>query len=327
VSHPAGRVLALLELLQAHPVLSGRELARDLGVDERTVRRYVDTLAELGVPVSAARGRYGGYRLRPGYKLPPLMFTEDEGVAVVLGLLAAERLGLATERHAGASALAQLRRVLPAGLSGRVAALEDSLGFTLRQPRNAMGTTTPILLTLGEAVAGRHRVALTYRNWRGGPSERELDPYGVVFHAGRWYVAGHDHSSGEVRTFRLDRIVGVRTTAATFAPPADFDPAAYVTAGLAQVPYRWAVSVLIEAELDAVRRQIPASVGTLTQLASGVRLDCRAEDLTGMARLLAGLPWAYTVMAPDELRGALAAHAARLAGYAARDPTKLAGDD
>jgi predicted DNA-binding transcriptional regulator YafY len=320
VSHPAGRVLALLELLQAHPALPGAELARRLGVHERTVRRYADTLAELGIPVTAARGRYGGYRLAPGYKLPPLMFTEDEGVAVVLGLLAADRLGLVAA--GGASALAKLRRVLPAGLAARVASLEESLGFTLRQPRAAAAAATPVLLALGEAVARRQPVALGYRNWRGGPSRRELDPYGLVFHSGRWYVTGFDHASGEVRTFRLDRVTSVAPAdpsgAATFEVPDGFDPVAHVTSGLAAVPYRWEVCVLLEAELDAARREVPATVGTLTPVDGGVRLDCRAEDLTGMARLLAGLPWPYTVLRPDELRAALADHAARIAHYADR---------
>jgi predicted DNA-binding transcriptional regulator YafY len=308
-------VLALLELLQAHHVLPGPELARRLGVDERTVRRYAGTLAQLGVPVHATRGRYGGYRLGPGYKLPPLMFTEDEGVAVVLGLLAADRLGLATERHAGASALAKIRRVLPTGLAAKVTALEDSLGFTLRQPRAPAGAATPVLLALGEAVAGRHRVALTYRNWRGGPSERELDPYGVVFHGGRWYVTGHDHARGEVRTFRLDRIAAVSARAATFEPPGDFDPVRQVTKGLASVPYRWPCTVTIEAPLDEVRAAIP---GTLTEVDGGTRLDVRAENLDGMARMLAGLAWPFTVERPDELRQALADQAARLADYAVR---------
>jgi predicted DNA-binding transcriptional regulator YafY len=315
VSHPAGKVLALLELLQAHHTLTGPELARRLAVDERTVRRYANTLAELGVPVHATRGRYGGYRLAPGYKLPPLMFTDDEGVAVVLGLLAAGRLGLTTERHAGASALAKIRRVLPVDKAARITALEDSLGFTLRRPRAAASAPTPILLALGEAVAGRHRVALTYRNWRGGPSEREVDPYGVVFHGGRWYVTGHDHARDEVRTFRLDRIAAVEPRESTFTPPDGFDPVEQVTKGLARVPYRWPCTILIEAPVNEVRQQIP---GTLTPTDDGTRLDIRAENLDGAARMLAGLAWPFTVERPDELRQALEEHARRLADYAVR---------
>ena len=92
--HPLTRLLTLLELLQAYRRLSGGELARRLGVAPRTVRRYVSTLREIGIPVDAEAGRHGGYRLRPGYKLPPLMLTDDEALAVVLGLLAGRRLGL-----------------------------------------------------------------------------------------------------------------------------------------------------------------------------------------------------------------------------------------
>jgi len=234
---------------------------------------------------------------------------------VVLGLLAADRLGLVTERHANASALAKIRRVLPAGNADRVRALEESLGFTLRQPRAAASAPTRILLALGEAVAGRHRVALTYRNWRGGPSERELDPYGVVFHGGRWYVTGHDHARGEVRTFRLDRIAAVQERPATFEPPEGFDPVGQVVKGLASVPYRWPCTITIEAPVEEVRKAIP---GTLTEVAGGTRLDIRAEHLDGAARMLAGLPWPFTIEQPDELRQALASHVARLADYAGR---------
>jgi predicted DNA-binding transcriptional regulator YafY len=331
VPHSAGRLFALLELLQAHHVLGGTELARRLDVDERTVRRYVGTLADLGVPVTAGRGRYGGYRLAPGYKLPPLMFTDDEAVAVLLGLLAAGRLGLATDRPAGASALAKLRRVLPAGLAQRVAALEESLGFTSREPRAVAGPATPVLLALGTAVAGRHRVGIGYRSFRGESSERDLDPYGLVFHSGRWYVTGYDHRRGEIRTFRLDRIATVDPRPDRFVPPDDFDPAAQVTRGLAAVPYAWQVEVLLEAPLAQARQALPPSVATLTGTPDGVLVTCRAERLDGMARMLASLPWGYTVVRPDELRAELAAHAGRIAGYAAREPdapaARLAGDE
>ncbi|WP_338070977.1 helix-turn-helix transcriptional regulator, partial [Actinomadura bangladeshensis] len=127
-SHPTTRVLAMLELLQAHHRIGGAELARRLGVDERTVRRYAARLDDLGVPVTADRGRHGGYRLMPGYKLPPLMLTDDEAAAVVLGLLAGRRMGLPGQ--ATETALAKVQRVLPAALRDRVQALRDTLGFT-----------------------------------------------------------------------------------------------------------------------------------------------------------------------------------------------------
>jgi predicted DNA-binding transcriptional regulator YafY len=314
-------VLGLLELLQAHHVLGGRELAARLGVDERTVRRYARTLAELGVPVTATRGRYGGYRLAPAYKLPPLMFTDDEAVAVLLGLLAADRIGLATDRPASGTALAKLRRVLPTGLATRVGAVEEALGFSLSRPARAAGPDAGVLLALGTAVAGRRRVEIGYTAWRGAASRRELDPYGLVFHAGRWYVTGHDHQRDEIRTFRLDRVSDVVARPGSgFEVPADFDPVATVTRGLAAVPYRHEVEVLVEATVDEARAWLPRTVATVRAAPAGTLVACRAESLAGMAQLIAGWPWGYTVIRPDELRGALLAHASRIAANAARVP-------
>ncbi|MFI7491129.1 helix-turn-helix transcriptional regulator [Micromonospora echinaurantiaca] len=318
MSHPAGRVLGLLELLQSHHRLTGVELAARLGVDERTVRRYATTLAELGIPVTADRGRYGGYRLRPGYKLPPLMLTDDEAVAVLLGLVAAERLGLGTEEPATATALAKIRRVLPPSLADRLAAVQEHLGFTLRRTDPAVRPATGTLLALAAAARQRHRVRLDYRSFAGAASRRRLDPYGLVFHAGRWYVTGHDHLRGEVRTFRLDRIGEVVTEAETFEVPAGFDPVAQVTRSLAGVPYAHDVEVLLETDPDTARRRIPPSVGELTPTADGVLLRTRAERLDGMAQLLAGLGWPFTVLRPDALRDAVAEHARRLADWAGR---------
>ncbi len=317
MSQPVRKVLGLLELLQAHPAIGGRDLAGRLGVDERTVRRYAATLTELGVPVTAARGRYGGYRLAPAYRLPPLMFTDDEAVAVVLGLVAADRMGLTTGRPAAGTALAKLRRVLPPALAGRVAALEESLDFTRRRPDRAAGPDTGVLLELGAATAQHRAVALAYRSWRGDESRRELDPYGLVFHAGRWYVTGLDHASGEIRTFRLDRIGSVTRLDRAFTVPDGFDPVARVTEGLASVAYAHEVEILLATTLDEARRVLPPTVGTLTAADGGVVLRCRAERLDGMARMIAGWPWRYTVIRPDALRGALLAHAARVAADAA----------
>ncbi|MER6593656.1 YafY family protein [Micromonospora purpureochromogenes] len=318
MSHPAGRVLAMLELLQSHHRLTGVELADRLRVDERTVRRYAATLVDLGIPVTAERGRYGGYRLRPGYKLPPLMLTDDEAVAVLLGLVAAERLGLGTEEPATATALAKIRRVLPAPLAERLAAVQDHLGFTLRRTDPALRPATGTLLTLGAAARQRRRVTLDYRSWRGDQSRRQLDPYGLVFHAGRWYVTGYDHLRDEVRTFRLDRIGAVSTGPETFAVPDDFDPVAQVTRALAGVPYAHSVEVLLETDLVTARRRVPPSVGDVTEVADGVLLRTRAEHLDGMAQLLAGLGWPFTVLRPDALRDAVRAHATRLTAWADR---------
>src|SRR5690606_10235818 len=111
-------------LLQARPHLSGTELAQRLEVDIRTVRRYITMLQDMGIPVEAEHGRYGGYRLRRGFKLPPLLFTEEEALAVTLGLLAARRLGLAATAPAVEGALAKIERVLPTEVGQRIGALQ-----------------------------------------------------------------------------------------------------------------------------------------------------------------------------------------------------------
>ena len=326
MAHPASRVLTILELLQAHRRMTVAELAARLEVNERTVRRYVGTLAELGIPVTAERGRYGGYRLQAGFKLPPLMLTDDEAVAVVLGLLAADRLGLAAAAPATSAAEAKIVRVLPPVLADRLAALRESLGFTMRRPEAPVPGSaadgdppdTDILLTLGAAIRARDRLTLAYRTRAQRDTAREFDPYGLVFHATRWYLVGHDHQSGEIRSFRVDRIVGIQPAGATFEPPPGFDAVAHLNRQLAALPWQWEVEVLMEAEIERVRRRVPASMAEVTETPAGVRMICRAHNLHAMAQLLAGMDWPFTVVRPDELRDEVARHAARLFAYAGR---------
>ena len=299
MSHPTTRVLAMLELLQARRQLSGAELAAGLGVDQRTVRRYALRLADLGIPVTAERGRYGGYRLLPGYRLPPLMLTDDEAAAVVIGLLAAERLG---HPVAGIStALAKIQRVLPATLSERVAALRQTLDFTQYQRKPAVAADTGTVLTLAQAASQHQRVRLRYRSHAEQDSERDLDPYGLVLHSGRWYVTGRDGKSGELRTFRVDRVSEALLSGVSFDPPADFDPVQHVTRSLAAVPYTHEIEVVLATTLANAQRRIPPTVATLAETEGGVLLTGRAEHLPGLAAMLAGLGWPFTVRRPAAL--------------------------
>jgi predicted DNA-binding transcriptional regulator YafY len=312
VSRPTARVLALLEMLQAGGSVGVARLAERLGVDERTVRRYASHLADLGIPVQARRGRYGGYRLAPGYKLPPLMLTDDEAVAIVLGLVAGRRAGLVTAAgEAPESALAKVRRVLPVALAQRIDSLLSTAGFTA-PGRAAAPPGSEVLLTLASAARDRHPVAIRYTAWSGRATRRELSPYGLVFHAGRWYVTGHDSVTDALRTFRLDRIASAESIEGSFDVPADFDPTGHVLAGLASVPYAHEVVVVLEASMAEARSRIPRVVGELVEVPGGVRLTARAERLDGAAQLLAGLPWPFRVDRPAELRDELRALAARL---------------
>lgn len=315
--HPTTRVLTLLELLQAYGQLSGPELASRLEVDARTVRHYVTLLQDMGIPVEAERGRHGGYRLRPGFKLPPLMFTEDEALALTLGLIATRRLGLAAAAPAVEGALAKVERVMPATLRARMEAVQAALTF-----EGASGDAVPssaTLLTFSVAAQRRQRVQMAYRAWGDRESERALDPYGLVYYDGRWFVAGYCHLRHELRTFRLDRVLRAELCEGRFERPAEFDPLAFVIESLANAPGAWQIEVLLETTIDVARERVPAAMATLEPLPDGVLMRYQAQNLAWSAHFLAGLGLRFTVRQPAELRGQLRELAAELAEIAARE--------
>ena len=318
MTRPTARVLAMLELLQTGGQRTVGDLAARLGVDERTVRRYAEHLADLGIPVQAQRGRYGGYRLAPGYKLPPLMLTDDEAIAVVLGLRAAERAGLATTDHAAtASALTKVSRVLPRPLGQRLDSLLSTAQFTTPARATApAGADT--LLDLASAAQARRTVVIAYTAWDERESQRELDVYGLVFHSGRWYVTGRDHGRAHLRTFRLNRITSVEQGDGSYLVPADFDATTQVVSGIAAVRWSHEVSVVLRTTLADAGARLPRSAGRLSEHVDGVLLETRAERLDGMARMLAGLGWDFEVITPDGLRDEVIALSDRLRVSAVR---------
>ncbi len=315
MEHPAARVLAALEVLQARGWVGADELARRLEVDRRTVRRYMTTLRDLGFPVEARVGREGGYRLRPGFRLPPLMLTEDEALAVVLGLLAARRIGLAAAAPASESALAKLERVLPLALRDAALSLDRTVEFTLRR-RKAAPAASPVLLTLALAANGRQTVEVGYRNFRGEMSERRIDPFGLVFHTGRWYVVGWDHRRQAQRTFRIDRMASAALTEHSFTPPSGFDSAEEVSRSLASVAWEQSVEVLLETDLETARRRVSPGTGLLDPVPGGVRLRVGVDDFDWGARYVVSLGLPFRVIAPPALRDALRALAAGIISVA-----------
>ncbi|MGV9308445.1 helix-turn-helix transcriptional regulator [Nonomuraea sp. NPDC003727] len=323
---PTGRVLTLLELLQSGGTRTVAELADRLGVEGRTVRRYVDQLIDLDVPVESVRGRYGGYRLAPGYRLPPLMLSDDEALAVLLGLVAGRRAGLTTaERTASETASAKIRRVLPKHLARRLDTLLEALAFT-DQPGEFATPDAGVLLTIADAVRHRRPVSIRYTDRDGRRSERTLHAYGVVAHAGRWYVTGKDPDIGEDRTFRLDRIADARTLPGSFEAPVGPDPAQRVLSGFATAEYRHEVTLRIHGTVEQIRAHLPASVASLEEHAPTadkdraterwLRVELRAERLDWLPPALASLDRPFVIERPDELRDLVIALADRLASYA-----------
>ncbi len=311
---PTARVLALLELLQSGGTRTVGDLADRLGVDERTVRRYVAHLLEIDVPVELVLGRYGGYRLSPGHRLPPLMLTDDEAVAVLVGLVSGPQSGAGASRIAAESASATIRRVLPEPLAARVGALLDTAHFPSRS-HHGSATEIGVLLLVAEAARDRRTLEIVHAGRKGRITERTIQPYGVVPHAGHWYLTGHDTERQEVRTFRLDRVITAKPGSDTFVVPTNIRPQDEVLGALAQTPWRHLVSVIVHADADATQSQLPPGLATITPLTNQegwTRVEIRAEQLDWVPGVLAGLDADLVIEGPDELRGRVLALAQRL---------------
>jgi predicted DNA-binding transcriptional regulator YafY len=313
---PTARLLELLELLQTRPLTTGREIAELLAIDGRTVRRYIAALQALEIPVEGQRGVGGGYRVRPGYRLPPLMLSDDEAVVVVLGLIAARRQGLDSDSSPVDGALAKIHRVLPDPLRRRVEALETALGFTAT-PRAGAPVAGDAVLLLAEAVRRGRRVRTAYRSYTGERTRRELSPYGIVVHAARWYLAAHDHLRDDMRTFRIDRMstTVLLDTPATPAPDG-FDAVEHVSRSLARVPWGVEVEVLLDLPVDRAARRLPSTLAELVETDDGTLLRMRVDSLDWMAGTLASLGCGFTIRSPDELRASVRELSARLAAVA-----------
>jgi predicted DNA-binding transcriptional regulator YafY len=312
MASPTSRLLELLELLQARQLTTGREIADRLGIDPRTARRYIDVLQELGIPVEGQRGVGGGYRIRPGYRLPPLMLEDEEAVVVVLGLLATRGSRPDGSPDAVDGALAKINRVLPTTLRRQVEALEETLSFT--RTTGAAPADAAAVLLLADAIRRRRRLRIAYRTFSGEESERELSPHGLVVHSGRWYLAAHDHTRDDLRTFRVDRMWRTALADAPCIPaPEGFDAVAFVSRSLASVPWTWEVEALLDLPIDAAARRIPATLAELIDDPEGTLLRMRVDSLDWMATVLAGLGCDFTIRRPDELRESVRALAERLA--------------
>ena len=313
---PTTRVLTVLELLQSRQKMSGQELAERLEVDPRTVRRYIVMLQDLGIPVEGTRGRYGSYFLRPGYKLPPLMFNNDEALALTLSLLVGRKLGLNLTTPATEGALAKIERVLPQTLRQGIQAVQETLIVDVIPAKTA--PRSEVVVSLSEATLQRHRVQMCYRAYEGQETTREIDPYGLVYRSGYWYVVGYCHLRLDMRTFRLDRIVEVTIGSASFCPPASFDCLDFVIQSITRTPGTWLVDVLLETTLAEAQRKIPRTLATLVQAAHGVELKCNVESLEWMASLLVDLGCPFVVRQPVELRPVLRQLAQHIAVQAER---------
>ena len=223
MSNTATRLITLIMLLQRRPNQKAAELAAVLGVSVRSLHRYVKMLEEMGIPLYSERGPAGGFSLVRGYRMPPLVFTPAEAVSVSLGARLVGELWGPLYAEAAQGALAKLDNVLPDEQRREVEwALHSLIATGIN--RTASGPLTGHLESLRHALRQQRRVCLVYRGrGRGGPTQRNFDPYALVHSYGWWYAVGFCHLRDEVRSFRIDRMISVTLGDETYAIPADFD--------------------------------------------------------------------------------------------------------
>jgi predicted DNA-binding transcriptional regulator YafY len=323
VYRPTARVLAVLEVLQSRGRVTGRELAERVGVDPRTLRRYITILEDLGIPIGGERGRHGAYFLVAGFKLPPLMLSDEEGLAIATGVVAARAMAIATDPVALESAHAKLLRVMPEVIRTRLLALAASARIgAAAVDGTAMPGSAQTLLALAAAAHERQRIHLVHSSGKDQElTARDFDPYALAFRAQRWYTVGFCHLRHALRSFRIDRVVSVSARAERFEIPAGFDALAFLNDSIASLPRTHVVEVLLATDLDGARAALMPALGLFETVPGATRLRSQTDDLAWYACRLAHLPFEFSVVSPPELADALREQAARLSRAAATRAT------
>jgi predicted DNA-binding transcriptional regulator YafY len=318
MSDSSGRLLRLLGLLQRRAAWSGADLAERLEVDTRTVRRDVDKLRVLGYQISGTPGAGGGYRLGGGTEVPPLLFEDDEAmaVAVVLGVSATAAVP-GIERGA-LTALTKLDRLLPPRLRAQLTALRAAT-VPLVSPTELLPIES--LIQLAQACDSHQLAAFSYRAQHGRETRRRVEPHRLVATDRRWYLVAYDLERNDWRTFRVDRISELAVTGHSFVPRPLADPARMVAEGIATAPYRHRAVVSVKSSPEDVARLVAPYVGVLEREGEHTKVEVGFDDVDWVAGYLVGLGLDFEVIEPTELRDHLAAlgdHLQRVHGRPAR---------
>jgi predicted DNA-binding transcriptional regulator YafY len=308
----SARLLRLLTLLQARRFWSGPELAERLEITERTVRRDVDKLRSLGYPVDATSGVAGGYRLAAGATLPPLILSDDEALAVSLGLRAAAAGMVAGMEEAALGALAKLEQVLPARLRRSVAAMRSAV-----VPMYRAGPAVDAEVLAALAIASRDRICVRfhYGDRTARSTYRNVEPHGLVHAGWRWYLVAWDLDRQDFRTFRVDRVTGKVKTGAPFLARAipGGDLSAFVSRAVASNAYAHKARVLLNAPMETVEKQLSPTMGVLTRKDDQhCILETGGNSLGLLGLYIAQLGIDFQVLDPPELSAELRVLAARL---------------
>lgn len=306
------RLLRLLSLLQAHRSWTGNELMERLEVSERTLRRDIDRLRDLGYPVQATRGPAGGYQLMAGSALPPLVLDDEEAVAVAVSLRTAAGGTISGIEETSVRALAKLEQVLPPAVRRRVNMLQSMVAPVIR---SWVTVDADILTSLAQACRDHERVRFEYRSREGEISERNVEPHQLVSVAQRWYLLAYDREREDWRTFRLDRISQPRLTRFVFQPrpiPGG-DPGDFVLRSLDGRPMRYQAEVIFAAPADEVRTRMRPHEGTVEEEGSdSTRLSIQGDYLDWLAFRILWFDLDFVLEGPPELVTHMAALTGRM---------------
>lgn len=308
MSETLERVLRLLGLLQSRPVWTGTELAAELAVTTRSVRRDVERLRGLGYPVRATQGVGGGYQLGAGRDLPPLLLDDGEAVAVAVSLRVAAGGSIAGVGEPALRALSKLDQMLPSRLRGSVEAVAGAT-VSLDGTRGGEGPVPiALLLELAHAIRTPEQASFSYRKAgvEGPGVQRRVEPYRLVSAGRRWYLMAFDLDRDDWRTFRLDRIAAVHRTGWRFIRRSAPDAVQFVQRAISQNPYAHIVRFRIAAPAAAVRASIPPNVaGVEPDGEDACLLTAGGNSLELIAVHVALLGFEATVLEPTGLKAAL----------------------
>ena len=314
---PIMRVFSVLEILQGRDRVSGAELAQRLEVDLRTVQRYIARLKDLSIPIDSSRGVGGAYRLRPGFRLPPLLLTNEEAFALAMGLRALRQVGLAAFAPATEGALAKLGRVLPHALRESLRTVEEVVAI---EPGPwVVSTSVESLIRAASAIRSGRRIRFVYQSHNETISNREIEPHGVLHTDGRWYLIGHCLSRQAMRTFRLDRATHLEICTATFEPQTGFDAHRYLADHMPLIQSDYQIDVWIDMPIEEAHRSFGQWRIATEPHEGGTRLRCGRDRLEMFAAMLLSQGRRIVVHSPVELRETFR-QLARQATQAANSP-------
>jgi predicted DNA-binding transcriptional regulator YafY len=299
----SARLLRLLSLLQRRGFWSGAELAEQLEVEPRTLRRDVERLRYLGYQVAGTPGAGGGYRLGGGTEVPPLLFEDDEAMAVAVVLGTSAVAAVPGIERGVLAALAKLDRLLPPRLRAQLAALRSAT-VSLVSPTEMV--SAEYLVQLAQACDGHLRATFSYRAYDGQRTERRVEPHRLVTTDRRWYLVAFDLERDDWRTFRVDRISSLHAPGHTFVPRPLSDPARMVAEGISTAHYNHRALVLVKADLDEVAKQIAPSVGMLERAGDHTRVELGVDDFEWLASYLIGLGLDFELIEPAGMRAQMA---------------------